>query len=65
VIIRKGDTLWQIARRVYGRGVTFSTIYNANIGQITDPDRIFPGQVFTVPRSTETGETADFEAIKG
>lgn len=64
VIIRKGDTLWQIARRVYGRGVTFSTIYNANIGQITDPDRIFPGQVFTVPRSTETGETADFEAIK-
>lgn len=65
VIIRKGDTLWQIARRVYGRGVTFSTIYNANIGQITDPDRIFPGQVFTVPRSTESGETADFEAIKG
>jgi nucleoid-associated protein YgaU len=65
VIIRKGDTLWQIARRVYGKGVTFSTIYNANVAQITDPNRIFPGQVFAVPRNTEAGETADFQGIEG
>ena len=65
VIIRKGDTLWQIARRVYGKGVTFSTIYNANVAQITDPNRIFPGQIFTVPRNTETGEPADFNGIDG
>jgi nucleoid-associated protein YgaU len=63
VIIRKGDTLWQIARRVYGKGVTFSTIYNANVAQITDPNRIFPGQVFAVPVSTETGDAADFKGI--
>jgi nucleoid-associated protein YgaU len=63
VIIRKGDTLWQIARRVYGKGVTFSTIYNANVAQITDPNRIFPGQVFAVPVSTETGDAADFNGI--
>jgi nucleoid-associated protein YgaU len=65
VIIRKGDTLWQIARRVYGKGVTFSTIYNANVAQITDPDRIFPGQIFAVPRNTEAGEAADFKGIEG
>jgi nucleoid-associated protein YgaU len=49
VIIRRGDTLWQISRRVYGRGVRYTTIYVANEDQITDPDRIMPGQIFGVP----------------
>ena len=49
VIIRRGDTLWQISRRVYGRGVKYTTIYAANADQIGDPDRIWPGQVFAVP----------------
>lgn len=49
VIIRKGDTLWQISRRVYGRGVRYTTIYLANKDQIKNPDRILPGQVFGVP----------------
>ncbi len=49
VIIRKGDTLWQISRRVYGQGVRYTTIYIANQEQITDPDRILPGQIFGVP----------------
>ncbi|SOC39829.1 LysM domain-containing protein [Rhizobium subbaraonis] len=51
VIIRRGDTLWQIARRVYGQGVRYTTIYLANEDQITDPDRILPGQIFGVPDS--------------
>jgi len=49
VIIRGGDTLWQISRRVYGRGVKYTTIYRANSNQISDPDRIWPGQIFAVP----------------
>ncbi|UVC11827.1 LysM peptidoglycan-binding domain-containing protein [Rhizobium sp. TH2] len=49
VIIRRGDTLWQISRRVYGKGVRYTTIYVANQAQITDPDRIMPGQVFSMP----------------
>jgi nucleoid-associated protein YgaU len=49
VIIRRGDTLWQISRRVYGKGVRYTTIYVANKAQITDPDRIMPGQIFTMP----------------
>ncbi|MFB9912971.1 Ig-like domain-containing protein [Rhizobium paknamense] len=49
VIIRRGDTLWQISRRVYGQGVRYTTIYMANAEQITNPDLIEPGQTFNVP----------------
>lgn len=49
VIIRRGDTLWQIARRTYGAGVRYTTIYLANQQQIDNPDRIAPGQIFEVP----------------
>ena len=48
-IIRRGDNLWTIARRVYGEGIRYTTIYEANTGQIRDPDRIYPGQVFDLP----------------
>ena len=48
-IIRRGDNLWTIARRVYGEGLKYTTIYQANTGQIRDPDRIYPGQVFNLP----------------
>jgi nucleoid-associated protein YgaU len=49
VIIRRGDTLWQIARRAYGQGVRYTTIYLANEEQINNPDIIQPGQIFGVP----------------
>ena len=51
MIIRRGDTLWQISRRTYGEGVRYTTIYVANRSQIQDPNRIKPGQVFSVPKS--------------
>jgi nucleoid-associated protein YgaU len=51
-IIRRGDNLWTIARRVYGEGIKYTTIYQANDGQIRDPDRIYPGQVFELPTGT-------------
>jgi nucleoid-associated protein YgaU len=63
VIIRRGDTLWQISRRVYGQGVRYSTIYLANQTQIRDPHRIWPGQVFKVPQRTPEGESANMEAV--
>lgn len=63
VIIRRGDSLWRISRRVYGRGVRYSTIYLANQDQISDPDRIWPGQVFTVPSETDEGEAADMTTM--
>ena len=51
-IIRRGDNLWTIAKRVYGQGIKYTTIYEANTGQIRDPDRIYPGQVFGLPQGT-------------
>lgn len=51
VIIRRGDTLWRISRRTYGQGVRYTTIYLANRSQIQNPDRIQPGQVFSVPET--------------
>lgn len=63
VIIRRGDTLWRISRRVYGHGVRYSTIYLANQEQISDPDRIWPGQVFKVPETSKEGDTADYKAM--
>jgi nucleoid-associated protein YgaU len=65
VIIRRGDTLWQISRRLYGHGVRYSTIYLANQDQIEDPDLIWPGQIFAVPNETKEGETANMKAIAG
>ncbi|PHR20093.1 MAG: hypothetical protein COA37_16525 [Hoeflea sp.] len=55
VIIRRGDTLWQISRRTYGEGVRYTTIYLANRSQIQNPDRIKPGQVFSVPENPLDG----------
>lgn len=63
VIIRRGDSLWRISRRVYGHGIRYSTIYLANQDQIHDPNRIWPGQVFSVPGETPEGEQADLDAI--
>jgi nucleoid-associated protein YgaU len=65
VIIRRGDTLWQISRRVYGHGVRYSTIYLANQDQIENPDLIWPGQIFAVPGETKEGDSADMKAIAG
>ena len=63
VIIRRGDSLWRISHRVYGHGLRYSTIYLANQKQIDDPDRIYPGQVFSVPSKTERGEEADMTSL--
>jgi len=49
IIIRRGDNLWTLSRRNYGRGIRYTTIYTANQDQIRDPDLIYPGQVFTLP----------------
>lgn len=49
LIIRQGDNLWMIAKRLYGNGFRYSTIYQANTDQIRNPDLIYPGQVFVIP----------------
>jgi len=49
VLVQPGNSLWRIARRVYGSGFSYTQIFEANKGRIIDPDLIYPGQVFEVP----------------
>lgn len=47
--VKKGDTLWGIAKKYYGNGAKYTQIYNANKGKIKNPNLIYVGQVFTIP----------------
>ena len=49
-VVQPGNTLWHIAWHSYGRGIQYSVIYEANKDQIRDPDLIYPGQIFTLPK---------------
>lgn len=51
VIVQPGNSLWRLARRSYGKGVSYSTIFEANKEQIKDPDLIYPGQVLALPQT--------------
>jgi hypothetical protein len=50
VFVQPGNSLWRIARRSYGHGVRYTVIYDANLDQIRNPDMIYPGQIFIVPK---------------
>ena len=49
VVVQPGNTLWAIARQLYGRGVRYTLIFQENSEQIVDPDLIYPGQLFRLP----------------
>lgn len=49
VVIQKGDALWRIAYRTYGHGIRYVDIYARNSDQISNPDLIYPDQIFVVP----------------
>jgi hypothetical protein len=46
----RGDNLWNIARAHYGEGLHYTVIFEANKRQIRDPNLIYPGQVFSLPK---------------
>src|SRR5215203_2803682 len=50
--VSRGENLWRISKRVYGRGVRFTVIYSANQNQIRSPRLIYPGQIFVLPPDT-------------
>ncbi|WP_348657341.1 LysM peptidoglycan-binding domain-containing protein [uncultured Sulfitobacter sp.] len=49
VTVQKGDTLWAISRERYGDPLLYVKVFEANSGNIRDPDLIYPGQVFDLP----------------
>ena len=63
--IVRGDNLWQISRRTYGDGKRYTVIYDANRDQIRDPDLIYPGQIFVMPKdSTKDIPAADRQGAR-
>jgi nucleoid-associated protein YgaU len=49
ITVEPGNSLWRLARQIYGTGYEYMTIYQANKGQIRDPNLIYPGQVIEIP----------------
>ena len=47
--VKAGDTLSAIAREYLGDAKAYMRIFEANKDQLTDPDKIKPGQVLKIP----------------
>lgn len=47
--VQSGDTLSKIAREHLGDANAYMKIFNANKDQLSDPDKIKPGQVLKIP----------------
>lgn len=48
-VVKKGDSLWRIAGKVYHNPLKWTRIYKANKDKIKNPNRIYAGQVLTIP----------------
>jgi LysM repeat protein len=48
--VQPGDTLSAIAKRFLGNANDYMEIFNANKDQLSDPDKIKPGQVLKIPQ---------------
>ena len=49
VVVNPGNSLWHIARKLYGAGYHYTVIFGANLEIIGDPNLIYPGQRLNLP----------------
>ena len=47
--VKSGDTLSKIAKEHYGNAMKYMVIFEANKPMLTDPDKIYVGQVLRIP----------------
>lgn len=47
--VESGDSLSKIAKEIYGNSNDYNKIFEANKPMLTDPDKIYPGQVLVLP----------------
>lgn len=47
--VEKGDTLWAVSEKALGSGARYMEIFEANKPMLSDPDKIYPGQVLRIP----------------
>lgn len=50
IVVEPGNSLWRIARKTMGGGMFYTEIYKNNLKRIKNPDLIYPGQVFNIPK---------------
>lgn len=48
--VQSGDSLSKIAKEVYGDPMKYPKIFDANKPMLSDPDKIYPGQVLYIPQ---------------
>jgi nucleoid-associated protein YgaU len=55
ITVEKGDTLWALSERAYGKGKgnEYNRIFEANTPMLSHPDKIYPGQVLRIPSLDE------------
>lgn len=51
--VERGDSLSKIAKDHYGSANKYQIIFEANKPMLTDPDKIYPGQVLRIPALKE------------
>ena len=47
--VKSGDTLGKIAKEFYGNASQYPKIFEANRPMLSDPNKIYPGQVLRIP----------------
>ena len=47
--VKSGDTLSKISKEFYGEANKYNQIFEANKPMLSDPDKIYPGQVLRIP----------------
>lgn len=48
--VRKGDSLWNIAKRQLGDPLKWDIIYQLNSDSVKNPDLIYEGQKLDIPK---------------
>ena len=48
--VKSGDTLSKISEEVYGSANEYMKIFEANKPMLSDPNKIYPGQVLRIPK---------------
>ncbi|MXV37489.1 peptidoglycan-binding protein LysM [Flavobacteriaceae bacterium Ap0902] len=48
--VKSGDSLSKISKEVYGDANQYNKIFEANKPMLSDPDKIYPGQVLYIPQ---------------
>jgi len=53
----RGDTLWAVSKKYYGKGSRYMEIFKANEPMLSHPDKIYVGQMLRIPADTKAANS--------